>query len=113
VTAPEQDPRGRFSVAFGPDERVRVVVETDDGVLALTDRRVVGRDALQAMLDVPVTAVRRIQLDVEKHRPATVVVVPDDATKVVMALSVPADQLASVSELVVRVGAELEAADGP
>ena len=53
------------------------------------------------------TGLRRIQPDAEKHREATLVNVPEPG-KGVLALSVPADQLASVTEIVVRVGRQLE-----
>lgn len=109
MTDPRRDPHGKLSVGFGPDERVHVMVETDEAVLALTDRRVIARDGQQGALDVPVTAIRRIQLDVEKHRPATLVVVPDDPGKGVVVLSVPSDQLAKVGDIVARIGAQLEA----
>jgi len=105
---PGRDSRGKLSVAFGDDEGVHVMVETPDAVLALTDDRVVGRDGLRTVLDVPVTEIRRIQLDVEKGREATLAVVPEEPAKGVLAMSVPSGQLASVAEIVTRIGALLE-----
>ena len=57
---------------------------------------------------MPVTGLRRIQLDVEKHRQATLVMVPDDPGNGVLAFSVPTDQLGSVAEIVARIGAQIE-----
>lgn len=61
-----------------PDEQVHAEAQADDGAIIVTDRRVaVALNPDQFHLDVPFKALRRIQFDIERERPATLVIVPE------------------------------------
>jgi hypothetical protein len=60
------------------DEEVRAHARSTSAVLAVTTRRVVVADPDRVALAVPFDAVRRVQFDVERRRPATLVIVPED-----------------------------------
>jgi hypothetical protein len=60
-----------------PDEVVRYRADADDAVLAVTDRRVVVATPHRLALAMPISDLRRIQFDIERGRPATMVMVPE------------------------------------
>jgi hypothetical protein len=59
-----------------PDERIQITARATEATLALTDRRMVVASPYRTALDLPIDAIRRVQLDVERGRPATLVLVP-------------------------------------
>ena len=60
-----------------PGEQVQVVARTDSARLALTDQRLIVVVDDRVTLRVPFEGLRRIQFDVERTRPATLVIVPE------------------------------------
>ena len=60
-----------------PDEAVHAQAEAVDAILAVTDRRLVVVDAQRVALNVPLDRLRRVQFDIERERPATLVIVPE------------------------------------
>ena len=61
-----------------PDERVEIQAPAGDALVVVTDRRLAVASAERLMLDVPIDALRRIQFDIERNRPATLVIVPEE-----------------------------------
>ena len=92
-----------------PGEQVYAEAQADDGAaLLVTDRRVavaVRPDRFQ--LDVPFDALRRIQFDIERNRPATLVIVPDHPQDEPQVLAVPSEQLPAVAEALAYIGQRL------
>jgi hypothetical protein len=76
-----------------PDEHVLADVETEDGRLLVTDRRLAISRGVRLALDLRFDEIRRIQLDIERHRPATMVVVPDSARNEPQVLPIPTHAL--------------------
>jgi hypothetical protein len=60
-----------------PDEEVQVQAPAGDALVVVTDRRMAVANAERLMLDVPIDNLRRIQFDLERDRPATLVIVPE------------------------------------
>ncbi len=89
------------------DERLQVAARTKPAVVALTERRMVIGDEYRVAMDLPIEALRRIQFDVERGRPATLVLVPYSPHHEPQVLAVPHEELDAVSRAVALVGARL------
>jgi hypothetical protein len=117
VTA-EQDEEASVSDPSGPtveawsdllhtDEELQAEAKADDGAIAVTHRRVVIRRGTRVALDAPVEGLRRIQFDVERNRPATMVIVPNEPGRAPQVLAIPVDQLDGAARLMAIVGRRL------
>ena len=93
--------------ALEPGEQVRIQARSTDAVLAVTDRRLVVASPHRIALAVPINGLRRIQFDIERHRPATLVIVPEHATFEAQVLSIPPEHYAAAAEALVAIGHEL------
>jgi hypothetical protein len=91
---------------LAPDEQIRFQAEGIEGLLALTDRRLLVADA-QRVLDVEVDQIRRIQFDIERRRPTTLVIVPEHPSNQPLVLSSPPEQYAAASEALAMIGQRL------
>jgi hypothetical protein len=80
--------------------RVRAT-EADVGV---SERRLFVVWDRGVRLDVPIERIRRIQLDIERDRPATLVVVPQVATDEPQVLSIPPTEYEAAARVVVLLG---------
>ena len=73
-----------------PAEKIAVQAAADDGVVIVTDRRLlVTLNTGRFDLDIPFAALRRVQFDIERHRPATLVIVPELPSDRPVVLAVP------------------------
>jgi len=95
--------------ALEPDEEVHVAARANDMVLAVTDRRLVVAAPERIALAIPIEAVRRIQFDIERSRPATLVIVPEMATHEPQVLSIPIDRYREAADALVTIGERLSA----
>jgi hypothetical protein len=87
---------------LGPDEEVEVQAAVGDTLLVVTNRRMAVANAERLMLDVPIENLRRIQFDIERERPATLVIVPDRRQDEPQVLAIePRDYEAIVRALVI------------
>ena len=93
--------------ALEPGERVRIQARSTDAVLAVTDRRLVVASPHRIALAVPIAELRRIQFDIERHRPATLVIVPEHAAYEAQVLSIPPEHYADAADALVAIGHEL------
>ena len=93
------------------DERLEVAAWTEPAIMAITDRRMIVGSATAIALDVPIAAIRRIQLDVERARPATLVIVPHQPSDPPQVLAVPHEELDAVTRAVALLGLRLQALD--
>jgi hypothetical protein len=105
ATEPDFIPRLRERLA--PDEAVIVDARAEDGLVAVTDRRLIVVDPIRVTLDIPFERLRRIQFDIESSRPATLVVVPEEAEDRPQVLSIPPEQYQATADALVRIGLKL------
>jgi hypothetical protein len=101
------DPEPHVLEVLEPDERLRHRASTSDAVLAVTDRRLVVAARGRIALAVPFAGLRRIEFDIERHRPATLVIVPEMARDEPQVLSIPPEQYGAAAEALVAIGLEL------
>ncbi len=92
-----------------PDERLHVVAKASDHRILVTDRRIAVAEDDRITLDIPIGKLRRIEFDIEKGRPATLILVPERPSEPPKPITVPvedyphvAQALAVLSELLVR-----------
>jgi len=90
------------------DEAVHHRAETVEAVVAVTERRVLVCHDQRVALDLPFSAIRRIQLDVEGDRESTVVIVPHASRHRPQVLTVPDDQLREIASVVAAIGLRLD-----
>jgi len=89
-------------------EEVRIHAKAGDGTLLVTDRRLaVWLAGDEFEFDIPFDALRRIQFDIERVRPATLVIVPEHPTDLPIVLAVPPEHYDGVSAAITIVAAQL------
>jgi hypothetical protein len=90
------------------DEKVQVEALAVEARLVVTDRRVavVSRPD-RPDLDIPFEGLRRIQFDIERERPATLVLVPEHPDDKPQVLAIPPEQYAAVSQALTTIGLRL------
>jgi hypothetical protein len=87
-----------------PDEELHVQARAMDGIVAVTNRRVVITSNERVTMDVHYGELRRIQFDIERGRPATFVVVPDDPSNPPEVLAIPASEYDSAARVLALIG---------
>jgi hypothetical protein len=93
--------------ALDPDERIQAHIPASPTQVVVTDRRIaIGTDERLA-LDMAIHEVRRIQFDIERDRPATLVIVPEHAAHEPQVLAIPPDQYHVVGEALAYIGLRL------
>ncbi len=97
--------------ALEPDEEVRAHARSTTAVLAVTTRRVVVAEPYRVHLAVPIENVRRIQFDLERRRPATLVIVPEHPSDEPQVLSIPPEHYRSTADALVALGNAFSAAE--
>jgi hypothetical protein len=90
-----------------PDEALLEQATTRGVVLLATDRRVAVVQGERTALDLPYHRLRRIQFDIERSRPATLVIVPDSPADEPQVISVHPDEYREVANVLVAVGQHL------
>ena len=92
------------SEVLEPGEAIRLRARANDAVLALTDRRIVVAAPSRVALSIPVEGLRRVQFDIERSRPATLVLVPEDASYEAQVLSIAPAEYRAASEAMIAMG---------
>jgi hypothetical protein len=82
-----------------------------DALLAVTSRRIAIIEGKRTALDLPIDGVRRVQFDIEKTRPATLVIVPEDARYAPQVLPVRPEEYKAVADALVTIGRRLAGSD--
>jgi hypothetical protein len=90
-----------------PGEQLRLHAPASESTLAVTDRRLIVADPNRIALAVPFERLRRIQFDVERTRPATLVIVPEHPSDEAQVLSIRPDQYEATARALVAIGLEL------
>ena len=90
-----------------PAKRFQHTAPAGTAVLAVTDRRIAvvedGRTALALAID----GLRRIQFDIEKDRPATLVLVPEHVNYAPQVLAVRPSEYEALAAALVTIGRRL------
>ncbi len=92
---------------LGPGERLEVSVPADGSRLAVTTDRVLVAMGDRMTLDVPIAGLRRLQLDIERDRPAVLAVVPESVRDEPQILTVLPHAYDDVAAAVAFVGHRL------
>jgi hypothetical protein len=95
---------------LAPGEEVRVEATAGENLVVVTDRRMAVATADRVLLDVPIENLRRIQFDIERERPATLVIVPESRHDEPQVLTVRAADYDAVAEALVTVGRRMDEA---
>jgi hypothetical protein len=90
-----------------PGEQIHVETRARDAVLALTDRRLIVAENDRLALNLPFSRLRRVQFDVERARPATLVIVPEPLADEPAVLAIPPEAFPQVASALVIIGERL------
>jgi len=90
-----------------PGEEVKHATTAGEAVLAVTTRRIAVVDEQRAALDIAIDGLRRIQFDIERTRPATLVLVPESPHDPPQVLAVRPEEYEAVAAALVTVGLRL------
>lgn len=96
-------------VSLGEGERIEALAKAVDANIVVTDKRVVVATDERLIVDVPFDRLRRIQFDIERRRPATLVLVPEWPSDPPQTLSIQPDEYSGVAELLSLVGVRIHA----
>lgn len=92
-------------------ETIRAVTRARDAVLALTDRRLIVAANDRVTLDIPIDGVRRVQFDIERARPATLVIVPKHPAAEPQVLAIPPEEYRRAASVLATLGEQLAELD--
>jgi len=85
------------------------VVEAREGTLTVLDHHIrFRRTGTSRDIDLPARAVRRVQLDIEKARPATVAIVPDEAGIEAELLTIDRNQFEALTVAFLHLALDLD-----
>jgi hypothetical protein len=90
-----------------PQEELRLTARALEGVLTVTDQRIIVSDEDRIALDVPFQELRRIQFDIERTRPATLSIVPEDASRAPQVLAIPPEEFDRTASALALIGRRL------
>ena len=90
-----------------PGEQLQVTARAIDAFVAVTDRRLAVINDRKVLIDTPFHGLRRIQFDIERDRPATLVVVPESSMQVPQVLAIPPEEFDAVTRALAMVGRRL------
>jgi hypothetical protein len=93
-----------------PDEEIHIQVPAGDNVVVVTNRRLAIGSTERLALDVSIDNLRRIQFDIERGRPATLVVVPQAPSDEPQVLAVGPSEYEGVARALVIIGQRMAAA---
>ena len=89
---------------LAPDEMVEVQAPAGDALVVVTDRRLAVANTERLMLDIPIEGLRRIQFDIERKRPATLVIVPEQRDYDPQVLAIDPSGFEAIARALVTVG---------
>jgi hypothetical protein len=91
------------------DERIEVLAKAVEANIVVTDKRVLVATDERLIVDVPFDRLRRIQFDIERRRPATLVLVPEWPRDPPQTLSIQPDEYGGVAEVLSVIGVRIHA----
>jgi hypothetical protein len=99
-----QDP---ITTVLEPNEVVELIAKARQARVVVTDRRLAVADEQRVAMHVPFEHLRRIQFDIERSRPATLVIVPESPSDEPQVLSIPPEYYEEVAQAIAVVGRRL------
>jgi hypothetical protein len=93
--------------ALEPDETLRARARARDAVIAVSDRRLIVAARERVALRIGFDELRRIQFDIERDRPATMVIVPEEAHYEPQVLAIPPEEFRATAEALTLIGLQL------
>jgi hypothetical protein len=93
--------------ALDPNEEIHVEAPAGDHTVVVTAKRLAIGSRERLALDVPIENLRRIQFDIERDRPATLVVVPEHPGDEPQVLMVRPTDYRGVADALVVIGQRL------
>ena len=87
-----------------PGEVLETHANAQDAVIAVTNQRLIVADDGRPVFDVPFSGVRRVQFDIERDRPASLVIVPERITDEPQVLNVPIPRLRETALALALIG---------
>jgi hypothetical protein len=91
-----------------PDEELHIQARSVDATVAITDRRLIVTSGDRVELDIPYEQLRRVQFDIERGRPATLVIVPEWPSDRPQVLAIPPEEYEHAAMGIGRIGQHLE-----
>ena len=92
-------------------ERVLCLIPTDGGHLLVTEDRIATSHGDRVTMDLAIVEIRRVQLDIERRRPATFVIVPDSPSTEPQVMPIPVAHYDAVSAASAHIGRVLDSLD--
>lgn len=93
-----------------PGEVLETAAMAQDALIAVTSRRLIVTEGERLVLDVPFSELRRIQFDIERGRPATLVIVPEHVANEPRVVAVPNSELRDTALTLAVIGERLNSA---
>jgi len=90
-----------------PGEVLEGHADANGSIIAVTEERLLVAEGDKTVLDIPFDQLRRIQFDIEHHRDATLVIVPEHISNWPVVVTVPPAQLMQTALVLARVGEHL------
>jgi hypothetical protein len=90
-----------------PNETLRAHARARDAVIAVSDRRLIVAARERIALSIGFHELRRIQFDIERDRPATMVIVPEEAHYEPQVLAIPPQAFRATAEALAVIGQQL------
>jgi hypothetical protein len=88
-------------------ETVQALADANEVSLLVTDRRVAVASSDRVALNIGFDALRRIQFDIERERPATLVIVPDDPLHEPQVIPIDPAQFDDITRALAVIGRRL------
>jgi hypothetical protein len=95
--------------ALEADESLRATARATDAIIAVSDRRVIVAARERIALSVSIESLRRIQFDIEKRRPATLVIVPEAPADEPQVLAIPPEEIRGITSALALIAEGLAA----
>jgi len=90
-----------------PGEELQAAAQAREALLALTSRRLIVADGDRVALNVSIGNIRRIQFDIERHRPAALVIVPEHPADAPQVLSIEPPEYERTARTLAIIGLRL------
>jgi hypothetical protein len=104
---PRSDIEPHVLRALEQGEEVHLRARALEAVIAITDRRLVVAAPERVALAVEFRDLRRVQFDIERQRPATLVIVPEMVHHEPQVISIPSDRYREAADALVYIGEQL------
>ena len=107
---PERILLAHLAAVLEPDEPIAAHARAEGAHVAVSDRRLIVATDDRVTLAIPFEGLRRVQFDIEKDRPATLVLVPEAFTNRPQVLAIPPEEYGAIARALAALGAGLQRA---